>query len=359
MRSFDFVLALPLVAALPRLPSSHGLIKGQEPTPGTRTWTLPGKKTEGDKAAGLTDVIQEISGVEAGPQTVAPSTVVSTPQPVDSEPIIFNLHVPSEDDISSSNSIDNGVSGDQTGGIQQTPKYTQSRQRGKDGSRGPSGSTNRIGDGNHDQKFSSADDTPEEFKKTLAKLNKYRGYHNNTQGHVGKVAVVAWNINLATSAQEWADQCNSTGHSTPDGVGQNIYSTTEDLNLDDMGLAGMAYWYAEQSEYAKTKYRPIAFNMVWGHYSTLVWAVTRYLGCAKSPWCKDAVGGEPGYILVCNFWIAGNVEGEFEANVFVPSDSSSDSSSLPPQQSTGRKGLSVPSSRLSSKQPTGGQGVPF
>lgn len=50
-----------------------------------------------------------------------------------------------------------------------------------------------------------------------------------------------------------------------------------------------------------------------GHFSQLVWKSTTSVGCGRS--ACDGRGGVPGWLVVCEYWPAGNVEGEFGEEV--------------------------------------------
>lgn len=54
-------------------------------------------------------------------------------------------------------------------------------------------------------------------------------------------------------------------------------------------------------------------NPTTGHFSQLVWKSTTSVGCGRS--ACDGRGGVPGWLVVCEYWPAGNVEGEFGEEV--------------------------------------------
>ena len=55
------------------------------------------------------------------------------------------------------------------------------------------------------------------------------------------------------------------------------------------------------------------FSESTGHFSQLVWKGTTGVGCGRVD-C-DGQGGVPGWLVVCEYWPAGNVVGEFGQEV--------------------------------------------
>lgn len=56
-----------------------------------------------------------------------------------------------------------------------------------------------------------------------------------------------------------------------------------------------------------------AFSESTGHFSQLVWKGTGSVGCGRVECAGE--GGVLGWEVVCEYWPAGNVEGEFEKEV--------------------------------------------
>lgn len=63
------------------------------------------------------------------------------------------------------------------------------------------------------------------------------------------------------------------------------------------------------NERAKENFEAGVFSEDTGHFTQLVWKVTRTVGCAR----KDCQ--RMGWFLVCEYWPPGNVEGQFKAQV--------------------------------------------
>lgn len=116
---------------------------------------------------------------------------------------------------------------------------------------------------------------------------------------------LAWSDALAKSAQAWADHLKSSGcdleHSTGP-HGENLAAGS--VGAMD-GPAVVRYWYDESARYSFTKGR---FTSDTGHFTQLVWAGTREVGCGTAQ-CKGMD------LWVCQYDPPGNMQGAFGANV--------------------------------------------
>ena len=123
------------------------------------------------------------------------------------------------------------------------------------------------------------------------------------------VEPLAWDANLARSAQEWADHLAATGgfaHAPKDmraPQGENLWAGTRGrYALEDMVDA-----WAREKRFFKPAPIPSAsttgrFADV-GHYTQLMWRDTRHVGCALAT-------GQREDVLVCRYSEAGNWVGE-------------------------------------------------
>lgn len=151
--------------------------------------------------------------------------------------------------------------------------------------------------------------------------------HNQTRSSAVPSAAnmtrLVWDANLATVAQLWAAQCNFA-HNPNRGsayaalspnsgqVGENIYVTTGSRASALTGANGAsALWAAEVSDYNFAA-NNCASGKVCGHYTQMVWANTRRVGCAVQ--LCATVTGLPNFtnaqLLVCDYNPAGNFIGQ-------------------------------------------------
>ncbi|KAL6763272.1 CAP domain-containing protein [Haematococcus lacustris] len=130
--------------------------------------------------------------------------------------------------------------------------------------------------------------------------------HNYWRAQHGVVPLV-WNNRLAQYAQDWADNCFFEHSQGSYGENLAIGPTLEMIDV----------MYEEICEY---DYERPRFSEATGHFTQIVWAATRYLGCAIgscSAGVTDAAGQQYNVdnYLVCEYWPPGNVFGAFPRNV--------------------------------------------
>lgn len=114
---------------------------------------------------------------------------------------------------------------------------------------------------------------------------------------------LAWSEALAATAQEWANALRDSGcrfeHSQT-AYGENLAAGTR-LS----GENAVELWYAEGEKY---DYKKHGFSSRTGHFTQVVWAASRSLGCGFSE-CQGM------RLWVCHYDPAGNVMTLFPDNV--------------------------------------------
>ncbi|PNH09760.1 Protein PRY1 [Tetrabaena socialis] len=121
---------------------------------------------------------------------------------------------------------------------------------------------------------------------------------------------LAWSTRLQKEAQDWADNCWFEHSQSPYG---------ENLALGHPSIAAaIDGWYSESAKY---NYSNPEFNADTGQFTQLVWVRSYLLGCAIGT-CPDGVsyaGGQwLGKLYMCSYWLPGNYNGQFAANVLPP-----------------------------------------
>ncbi|NET01369.1 MAG: secretion protein [Sphaerospermopsis sp. SIO1G2] len=150
----------------------------------------------------------------------------------------------------------------------------------------------------------------------LSKHNNYRSTHNTP--------AMTMSNSLNNTAQEWAEYLASNGtfqHSSSsqrNGAGENIYvyyTTAGSANADTI-TKGVKSWYDEVSKY---DYNNPGFSGETGHFTQVVWKSSTQLGCGAAKGVKTLGGNQyNAFYLVCQYGPAGNVMGQFPANVLKP-----------------------------------------
>jgi hypothetical protein len=147
--------------------------------------------------------------------------------------------------------------------------------------------------------------------------------HNSERAAVG-VAPLTWSSSLAAAAQAWAEHLATTKqfkHDTvnvgglcpgPTCIGENIAGFFNDVSGKDQwgNDQGQAKWVAEKSLYPGGP----SFYAV-GHYTQMVWADTKQVGCGTAP---PSPGGHSYSILVCRYDPGGNLPGQLPYPAAAP-----------------------------------------
>ncbi|KAK3776053.1 hypothetical protein RRG08_046720 [Elysia crispata] len=120
-----------------------------------------------------------------------------------------------------------------------------------------------------------------------------------------------WDDRLADSAQEWVDLCDFRRSNDRQGlagypyVGENMYGDTHKFDP----AAVVQYWFDEINYY---NYKTRGCTDVCGHYTQVVWATSRAIGCGVKycPVLKGFDGATQGYQVACHYGPGGNYAGE-------------------------------------------------
>ncbi|MFE9401387.1 CAP domain-containing protein [Streptomyces sp. NPDC006530] len=140
---------------------------------------------------------------------------------------------------------------------------------------------------------------------------------------------VTWSPKLACDAQAWADDPESSAngglhHSKREAngnEGENLLNSTPVPARPTLALdPSLSYsWTAEKAKFDADANAVVQNNApdgtnyhAWGHYSQMVWmspaSVTTSIGCGVKEGVP--VGGGTGWILVCRYAAAGNIDGQ-------------------------------------------------
>jgi len=136
-----------------------------------------------------------------------------------------------------------------------------------------------------------------------------------------------WDEGLAKVAQNYSSKCiwghnpnrasqlkgylnSATFDYVNQYLGENLFISTGPETIDTV-LAGIAYWYNEHQYYT---YGPVEgagtcqSGQQCGHYTQLVWAKTRYVGCGytKCPTVQNLPTFTNAILFACDYYFAGN-----------------------------------------------------
>ena len=123
--------------------------------------------------------------------------------------------------------------------------------------------------------------------------NAYRAKHC--------VPPLTWSVQLASSAQQWANRCDFN-HDDHSPHGENLFWGTSGAYSPQ---AAVAAWYEEIADYNFS--RP-DFSEQAGHFTQVVWRGSKQLGCGMAT-CRG------NHFWVCRYSPPGNVTGQFQRNV--------------------------------------------
>lgn len=155
-------------------------------------------------------------------------------------------------------------------------------------------------------------------------------HHHNLHRSNHSAPAMSWKDDIASAAQVAADSCVFEHKMNVNGLsyGQNLAMWGTSDNAAALGEAGAIelattnMWYnGEYGSYAS--YFGQNPNMgtfeSWGHISQLLWADSTGLGCAVKL-CKKGTmfSTMDAWYMVCNYYPAGNVGGQYADNVKAP-----------------------------------------
>jgi hypothetical protein len=116
-----------------------------------------------------------------------------------------------------------------------------------------------------------------------------------------------WDEKLASEARGYAEKLASNGrfeHSHAPGVGENLWmGTALAFTYEDM----VDSWISERRLYRSGTIPNVSLSGNWadvGHYTQIVWRSTTSVGCGLA-------SGRRNEVLVCRYWPAGNVLGQW------------------------------------------------
>ncbi|BFZ19717.1 hypothetical protein BsWGS_22756 [Bradybaena similaris] len=142
-----------------------------------------------------------------------------------------------------------------------------------------------------------------------------RHNHLRAQTHASNMLTLTWSPQLESLAQNYTAQCKFQHNSHRQNVagfryvGENLYAGTGDFAPE----AVIQHWYDEVKDYnyRSGRCRP---QRACGHYTQIVWADTRSVGCGVK-YCEhfnqaNSIGFSQGYLIVCNYGPGGNWVGQ-------------------------------------------------
>jgi glioma pathogenesis-related protein 2 len=156
------------------------------------------------------------------------------------------------------------------------------------------------------------------FRNTsLSKHNGYRATHRSPN--------MTLSSSTNTTAQTWAQYLATNGvfqHSTAsqrNNAGENLYvsyTTASSIAASTLADTAVKNWYNEVSAY---NYNSPGFSSATGHFTQVVWKSSTQLGCGAAQGTKTINGTKyNAFYVVCHYAPAGNVQGQFPANVLKP-----------------------------------------
>jgi len=137
-----------------------------------------------------------------------------------------------------------------------------------------------------------------------------RAAHNSARAKVG-VEPLAWSKTVAISAQEWANHLAETNdcqlaHDPERSYGENLYMRSSSTGGLVEAEEVVSSWTAEAAHYDAATHSCQAGQQC-GHYTQVVWAETRDLGCGVATCTGSPLNAQ---VWVCRYDPHGNVHGK-------------------------------------------------
>lgn len=132
--------------------------------------------------------------------------------------------------------------------------------------------------------------------------------HNEYRKEVD-VAPLVWDDQLEAYALEWASQIKrgcQLKHRPYQGKYKQKYGENIAISYDDTPVAAVLQWGSEKKDFKLRTMRTFQTKFLYkvGHYTQIIWAKTKRVGCARVK-CSNG-----NYIMVCNYDPPGNYRGE-------------------------------------------------
>ncbi|XP_049792275.1 venom allergen 3-like [Schistocerca nitens] len=146
---------------------------------------------------------------------------------------------------------------------------------------------------------------------------------HDAQPKAANMRQMYWDDELASTAQRWADRCDSFYTTRPHDecrdsprfpVGQNVVTTAYNFPLPKDVRSRVREWYNEIDDFDPSWVSSFSFQPVedrpTAHYTQLVWGWTYLLGCGRAVF-HELINGELWMVerLVCNYGPSGNFLG--------------------------------------------------
>ncbi|PPQ92432.1 hypothetical protein CVT25_008653 [Psilocybe cyanescens] len=148
-----------------------------------------------------------------------------------------------------------------------------------------------------------------ELNSTLvdAWTNEVVNVHNSYRAQY-RAPAVTWSNDLYPGTLAWAKQCQFHHSSGGGKYGENLFAGTGNTGLDP----GVKSWMNEAAHYDWNK---PGFSSATGHFTQVVWKGSKQVACALADCRAGTIFSQASKYLVCRYSPAGNVIGQFPANV--------------------------------------------